>query len=77
MFCNPAKGKYAWVGLNECGVAYLNDFRWPAELILWNDFLLLLLEGQTVHLPRPKNQFHTDKLIDCIVHIKRCGRFPN
>ena len=26
--------------------------------------LLLLLEGQTVHLPRPKNQFSTDLCID-------------
>ena len=62
-FMNPATGKYAWVGLDECEVAYLNDFRWSAELIAWNDFLLLL-EGQTVHLPRPKNQFVTDMVID-------------
>ena len=52
-FVNPASGKYAWVGLDECELAYLNDFRWSAELIAWNEFLLLL-EGQTVHLPRPK-----------------------
>ena len=62
-FVNPATGKYAWVGLDECEVAYLNDFRWSAEIIAWNDFLLLL-EGQTVHLPRPKNQFATDMVID-------------
>ena len=43
-FANPATGKYAWVGVDECEVAYLNDFRWSPELIAWND-LLLLLEG--------------------------------
>ncbi|CAB4002475.1 hypothetical protein DSY43_02735, partial [Paramuricea clavata] len=61
-FINPATGKYAWVGLEECEVAYLNDFRWSPELIEWSDFLLLL-EGQTVHLPRPKNMFATDLCI--------------
>jgi len=63
MFVNPATGRYAWIGLDECEVAYLNDFRWSAEIIAWNNFLLLL-EGQTVHLPRPKNQFATDMCID-------------
>ena len=62
-FVNPATGRYAWIGLDECEVAYLNDFRWSPEIIAWNDFLLLL-EGQTVHLPRPKNQFATDISID-------------
>ena len=60
---NPAKDRYAWVGLDEFEVAYLNDFRWTPEIIAWNDFSLLL-EGQTVHLPRPKNQFATDMYID-------------
>ena len=59
---NPATGKYAWVGLDECEVAYLNDVRWSPELIKWGDFLLLL-EGQTVHLPRPRNIFATDLCI--------------
>lgn len=62
-FVKPATSRYAWVGLDECEVAYLNDFRWTPEIIAWSDFLLLL-EGQTVHLPRPKNQFATDMLID-------------
>ena len=61
-FANPATGKYAWLGLDECELAYLNDFRWSAELIAWNAFLLLL-EGQTVHLPRPKNLYANDMTI--------------
>ena len=62
-FVNPAAGKYAWVGLDDAEIAYLNDLRWSEELIKGNDFLLLL-EGQTVHLPRPKNQYATDLVID-------------
>lgn len=48
-FVNLATDRYAWVGLDKCEVAYLNDFRWTPEIIAWSD-LLLLLEGQTVHL---------------------------
>ena len=59
-FVNPVNG---WIGLDECEAAYLNDFRWTSEIIAWSDFLLLL-EGQTAHLPRPKKQFATDMVID-------------
>ena len=58
-FMNPADGKYAWVGLDECEVAILQDFRWHSDNISWNQ-MLLLLEGQTVHLPRPRNLFPSD-----------------
>ena len=37
----------------------LQTFRWSSELIFWKD-LLLLLEGEKVKLPSPKNQFATD-----------------
>lgn len=57
-FVNPANRKYPWVGLEECEVAYLNDFHWSSEII-WSDFLLL----QTVHLSRPKNIYATDLCI--------------
>ena len=58
-FVNPSSTSYAWVGLDEHEVAYLNNFRYSQECIKWSDFLLLL-EGHTVNLPRPKNQFNTD-----------------
>ena len=62
-FFNPATTKYSWTNLeNLRKVAFLNDFRWSPESIAWGD--LLLLEGQTVNLPRPKNQFARDLLID-------------
>ena len=58
-FCNPSNDKYAWIGVEEAEVIFLNDFRWSSELIAWKE-LLLLLEGQTVHLPSPKNQYCKD-----------------
>ena len=58
-FVNPSSTSYAWVGLDEHEVAYLNDFRYSQECIKWSDFLVLL-EGHTVNLTRPKNQFSTD-----------------
>ena len=61
-FINPSATPYAWVGLGKCEIAYLNDFRYTPECIKWNDFLLLL-EGQTVNLPRPRNQFSSDLTI--------------
>ena len=61
-FMNPASGKYAWVDLGDKEVAFLNDFRWTPEIIQWEE-LLNLLEGQTVHLPRPKNMFSSDLCI--------------
>ena len=39
---NPSATFYAWVGLEECKIAYLIDFRYTLEWIKWSDFLLLL-----------------------------------
>ena len=59
---NPSATSYAWVGLEECEIAYLNDFRYTPKCVKWSDFPLLL-EGQTVNLPRPKNKFLSDLMI--------------
>ena len=61
-FCNPANDKYAWVGAEKSEIIFLNDFRWTRELISWKD-LLLLLEGDIVNLPSPKNHFAVDVCI--------------
>ena len=53
-FCNPATGTFAWVGAEEAEIILLNDFRWKPSIIAWAD-MLLLLEGDIVHLPAPKN----------------------
>ena len=53
-FCNPATGSFAWIGAEDAEIIYLNDFRWHPKIIAGAD-LLLALEGDTVHLPAPKN----------------------
>lgn len=68
LFENPACDKYAWVGADRAQVILLNDFRWSRDLIPWND-LLLLLEGETVKLPAPKNMYSQDVLINSDVPV--------
>ena len=58
-FSNPATTTFAWTGAKSAEVIFLNDFRWCQQRILWHD-LLLLLEGQKVHLPAPKMHFAQD-----------------
>ena len=41
-FTNPTADKYAWVPLEGCEVALINELRWTEEFIRWSDFLLLL-----------------------------------
>ena len=62
-FSNPANNKYAWLGAEKAQLIFLNDFRWSSEMIAWKE-LLLLLEGQTVHLPSPKNHYASDIAIE-------------
>lgn len=58
-FCNPATGTFAWVGIQNAECVFLNDFRWSPQVIPWHD-LLLMLEGEVVHLPAPKTHFTED-----------------
>ena len=58
-FTNPATTTFAWLGVETAEVISLNDFRWCSQIILRHD-LLLLLEGQKVHLPAPKTHFSQD-----------------
>ena len=56
MFGNPATLSFAWVGAEQAKAIILNDFCWSSRLISWHD-LLLLLEGEHVHLLIPKTHF--------------------
>ena len=58
-FSNPASGSFAWIGVQEKECIFLNDFRWSTQLIPWHN-LLLMLEGELVHLPAPKTHFSKD-----------------
>ena len=62
-FSNPATATFAWVGAEQSEVIFLNDFRWSPQIIPWHD-LLLMLEGQPVHLPAPKSHFCKDIVFD-------------
>ena len=63
LFENPSNDKYGWQGVQNAQVICLQDFRYSKEMIVWKDFLLLL-EGETVKLPTPKNHFAEDIVID-------------
>lgn len=75
VFCNPANDKYAWISADQAELILLQDFRWSSELISWQN-LLLLLEGETVKLPSPKNQFATDICINTDVPIFSTSKAP-
>ena len=62
-FSNPASTSFAWVGAENCEIVFLNDFRWSSQILAWHD-MLLLLEGQTVHLPAPKSHYAQDIVFD-------------
>ena len=68
IFENPAKDKYSWIKADKARVIFLNDFRFKKEQIAWND-LLLLLEGEPVKLPAPKNIYCEDICINTDVPI--------
>ena len=72
-FQNPSNDKYAWVGANKAEIILMQDFRWSKETIAWKD-LLLLLEGETVKLPAPKNHFATDVVITDDVPVFATGK---
>lgn len=61
-FVNSATGSFAWVGVEDAEIIYLNDFRWNEKIIQWQDFLRLL-EGDSVHFPAPKTHYSKDILL--------------
>ena len=75
IFLNPAHGTFAWVGVDECEVIFLNDFRWSPTLIAW-ETLLVLLEGDITHLPAPKKLCHKDIEIQSDVPIFATSDMP-
>ena len=68
IFENPSKDKYGWIKADKARVIFLNDFRFKKEQIAWND-LFLLLEGEPVKLPAPKNLYSEDICINTDVPI--------
>lgn len=58
-FTNPSSGTYAFVGIQNKEIAFLNDFRYSADMIAWKDFLNLL-EGIETHISTPKSHYAED-----------------
>ena len=58
-FLSPAPCSYAWLGVEDKEVIFLNDFRWSPLILPWSD-MLLLLEGHVVHFAAPKTSYSKD-----------------
>ena len=61
-FVNPATSTFAWFGAEQAELLFLNDSRWSPQVIPWQD-LLILLEGEPVHLPALKTHYAQDILL--------------
>eukprot|EP00794_Sanderia_malayensis_P021425 gene21425-biopygen73 len=72
-FTNPANSTYAWLGAETKEIIFLNDFRYSNEIMAWKD-MLLLLEGQTLHLAAPKTTYAKDILFDKDTPIFATGK---
>ena len=73
IFTNSATTTFAWVGPEDADVIFLNAFRWSKQIIPWHD-LLLMLEGQLVHLPAPKSHYRKDAALSSDVPIFRTAK---
>ena len=58
-FLSPASCSYAWLGVEDKEVIFLNDFRYSTVILPWSD-MLLLLEGHVVHFAAPKTTYSKD-----------------
>ena len=67
-FVNPASGTFAWVGVEEAEIIFLNDFRWSERILPWQD-MLRLLEGDKIHVPTPKTHFAQDIIRKTFIRI--------
>ena len=67
-FTNPSSGSYAFVGIENKEVAFLNDLRYNTVMLPWMDFLNLL-EGIEVHIPTPKSHYPEDIELTCDIPI--------
>lgn len=76
LFQNPSDDKFGWLGADKASVIVLQDFRWNKDSIAWKD-LLLLLEGETVKVPAPKNLYDGDVVINADVAIFATSKAPS
>ena len=56
---SSATCSYAWLGVEDKEVIFLNCFRWYPIILPWSD-MLLLLESHVVHFAAPKTKYNQD-----------------
>ena len=74
-FHNPATGTFAWVGVEDKEIIFLNDFRWERSMITWTD-MLLLLEGDLVHFSALRTQYCQDNMLEADTPIFCTSKAP-
>ena len=74
-FLSPATCSYAWLGVEDKEIIFLNDFRYSPVIIPWSD-LLLLLEGHVVHFAAPKTSYSEDILFEKDTPIFATSKAP-
>ena len=74
-FANPPSTSFVWIGAEKAEIIFHNDFRWSPQIIPWHD-LLLMLEGQLVHLPAPKCHLTKDITFDKGIPIFATSKQP-
>ena len=74
-FHNPATGTFAWVGVEDKEIIFLNDFSWERSMITWTD-MLLLLEGDLVHFSAPKTHYCQDITLEADTPIFCTSKAP-
>ncbi len=74
-FLSPATCSYAWLGVEDKEVIFLNDFRYSPVILPWSD-MLLLLEGHAVHFAAPKTSYSKDILFEADTPIFATSKAP-
>ena len=74
-FLSTATCSYAWLGVEDKEIIFLNDFRYSPAIIPWSD-LLLLLEGHIVHFAAPKPSYSEDILFEKDTPIFATSKAP-
>ena len=70
-FISPATCSYAWLGVEEIEVIFLNDFSYTPAILPWND-MLLLLESRVVHFAAPKTSYARSRYRIYMRHASSC-----
>ena len=48
-FSNPASTSFAWIGVENCEILFLNDFRWSSQILAWHDMLFSFRHSGILH----------------------------